>query len=862
MLIKKCGLWSLSVILCLLLTACKNGGPESNKPTPTPIETDRSKASPVRTQSDEGDCANFDFSPYLLQNGKLDLSIQIRVLRDKAKVYPSAEAQQPNKTLLAFSTPLRHKRELSDERIKVTTEGHDEPLGWVSLNDLLCTNRPIINPKKGLEKKFYIKTKIQQRKQGEPSAFINAYPMPAEQCHEKCRQLSRFTMYFIVDQEKDWYLLADDYHITHPLVGWVRKTDGYLWDTAYGLRPRDDLEYKDKQGNVGEGAECVYRSLDNAINKHRCMPVLGGKSWYQDAVRIPLLDIVDRNGYHIPPKNFADKKGGHEAFYKVALAMPGVSVTKDFKITPKSLGEPSIEEGLASMKFIDVFFLIDGTASMQPVIDMIRGKKGAPGLVQNIANTLQKSPDFKDSKIRFGFRVYRDSYAGPKNNLGEGLPLRAEHCEELPEDYLKKNRKHFQDRIAKVQASVDDKGQDDYAENLFGGLKQVLNRDLRSCTGHTKLLFVIGDHGYDKKVLSMNQLQQHISKLKRGRLVTFFIQMPNKASTAKTPDAYNRAYELYCTQGYEFLQAVLEGRKSRSKDDYLIRLQDNAASTSPRGTLCAQWKSIPFNKLENHILEKIKGFSKSSLLPELAVDLRGGAALKTLIEHLRQKHTDVPGLFWDFIEEGNCETLGKQCKEPVYDITFEGYIPVTDNISLDVWMTANQLLDFKQNLLQIFKGLHTRSSSIQRDEIVSMIAETLKIRLMKPEIEPDETYADYLQRKGGLPVSRNSLLLSYRPEQLENENEVPDCELDRLATLATNKEEMLSIIYEGKYRPHFKTKPYPKSTCTKASENGKRIPFISGRISKKRLGDDDTYRYDHNFRETKMIYWVPQEYLP
>jgi uncharacterized protein YnzC (UPF0291/DUF896 family) len=857
MLIKKCGLWSLSVILCLLLAACED---ESSQDIPQIIDTEKEppKSTAIRPpqQSDEGDCANFDFSPYMQQDGKLDLSIQLRVLRDMAKVYPSAQAQQPNKTLLAFSTPLRHGGELSDERIKVTTLEHDDPLGWVSLNDLLCTNRPIINPEKGLEKKFYIKTKIQQRKQGEPSAFINAYPMPAEQCHDKCRQLSRFTMYFIVDQEKDWYLLADDYHLKHPLVGWVRKKDGYLWDTAYGLRPRDDLEYK---GNVG--AECVYQTLDNAINKHHCMPVLGGKSWYQEAVRIPLLDIVDHNGNHIKPKGFADTKGGQDAFYKVALAVPGVGLTKDFKITSKSLREPSIN--LASMKFIDVFFLIDGTASMQPVIDLIRGIKGAPGLVQNIANTLRKAPDFKDSKIRFGFRVYRDSYAG-KKELGDGLPLRAEHCEELPDDYLEKNRKNFQDRIADVQASVDDKGIDDYPENLFGGLKQVL-QDLRSCPGHTKLLFVIGDHGYDKEVLSMNNLQELISKLKRdkGRLVTFFIQMPNQARTAKTPDAYNRAYDLYCSQGYEFLQAVLEGKKSRSKDDYnyLIRLQDNASS-SPRGFLCGQWKPLPFNQLGNNILEGIRGFSKSSILSELTVDLRGGKALKTAIEHLRQKHTDVPGLFWDFIEEGNCETLGKQCNEQVYDITFEGYIPVSNDISLDVWMTGNQLLDFKQNVLRIFRKLGPiMRESAKREQIVTTIAETLKIQIMEPEIEPDETYADYLQRKGGLPVSRNSLLLSYTPEQLEDENKVPDCELDRLAVLATNMETILGIIYEGNYRPHFKTKPYPESTCTKASENGKRIPFIRGRISKKRLGDDDTYRYDHEFRG-KIIYWVPQEYLP
>jgi hypothetical protein len=530
-------LLSMGVILCLLLAAC-----EDETATPPYEGPEPPKSTAIRPQqSEEGDCANFDFSPYMRQDGKLDLSIQLRVLRDMAKVYPSAQAQQPNKTLLAFSTPLRHGGELSDGRIKVAKLGQDEPLGWVSLNDLLCTNRPIIDPDKRLEKRFFIKTEIQQRKQGKSSAFVNAYPMPKEQCYGKCRKLSPFTMYFVVDQEKDWYLLADDYHITHPLVGWVRKTDGFLWNTAYGLRPRDDLEYVDKQGNVIDGAVCVYRSLYDALNNHHCIPVLGGKRWYQSSVRIPMLDIVDRNGSHIPPKDFAeyDKKGGRNAFYKVAIS----------------------------------------------------------------------------------------------------------------------------------------------------------------------------------------------------------------------------------------------------------------------------------------------------------------------------------SMVWEFIAQENCETLGKQCNESVYDTTFEGYIPVSDDISLDVWMTGNQLLDFKQNVLRIFKDIPIQRSSAKRAQIVRTIAETLKIRLMEPEIDPEETFADYIQRKGGLPVSRNSLLLSYTPEQLEDESIVPDCELERLVALATNKETMLSIIYEGNYRPVFKAEQYPESGCTKASQNGKRIPFISSRITKKPLGDDDTYRYDHEFRG-KIIYWVPQEYLP
>jgi hypothetical protein len=206
MLIKKCCLWCLSVILCLLLAACGGPEPDPEEPTPTP--------EPVIALSEEGDCANFDLSPHM-QNGELTFSTHLRVLRDKAKVYPTAKAQQPNKTL-AFSTLLQHREEISNGRIKVATlrMGKDEQLGWVSRKDLLCASKPIKN--------FYIKTENRERKPGEP-AFINAYPMLAAQCNDKCRELSRLTMYFIVDQHKDWYLLAADYHITLPLVGWCKK---------------------------------------------------------------------------------------------------------------------------------------------------------------------------------------------------------------------------------------------------------------------------------------------------------------------------------------------------------------------------------------------------------------------------------------------------------------------------------------------------------------------------------------------------------------------------------------------------------------------------------------------------------------
>lgn len=856
-------LYSILIIVCLLMVACEDKSILEDYETVI-TEPDIKPSYPINSTTNEGDCANFDLSIYLSADRKLNKQLQLRVLKDQAIVYSSAEALSGHDTL-AFSTPLKDMQEIKNGRIKVRKEGEDE-LGWVSLEDLLCTNRPIVDPNKGLEKKVYIKTEIRERQPGEP-AFVIAYPMPKKQCNDKCYKLSRFAMYFIVDQQDEWLLLADKYDVTRPLVGWVRKSDVYLWDTAYGLRPKDNLSIVDKQGKNRDAVQCVYRSLNDAINKHHCMPVLSGKRWYQTNMRMPLLDIVDRYGQHIPPTTIADSKnqGNSSEFYKVALSMPGRGVTQKSKygvgITAAQFNDSSIEKTFVSMKYIDVFFLIDGTKSMQPFIDMVRGKNGDYGIVQQIANTLRHDPNFKQSKFRFGFRIYRDRYAR-KKELGDGFALRAGHCNELTHKDTDENLRLFHNKIANIQASVNDR--DDYPENLFGGLKQAL-QDLRSCKKHTKLLFVIGDHG-DKHDQEMNDLKEIIAQRKKdnNRWVTFFIQTPNNPhKVVKHPLQYEQAYDKYHNQGNQFLTEIFKGTKTNPKN-YFIHLQTETA-TNQQEIDCTQLNNrtkLNVNLLKKRILCGVKAFSKYGIIDEIVVDMRGGAALEEVIEKLQNKNTDIPGLFWEFIKQEGCAILGKQCKHRVYDTSFEGYIPVTNDISLDVWMNSNQLLNWKQDILYIFdKGFKQFTSTQQREELQKAIAENLKLRLRKPEMDANKTYAEYFQRHFGLPVRVRSPLLSYNPTQFQDSSQIPNCELDRLAVWATNVGEILGIVYEGKFRPDYKSVPPPENTCVKASENGKKIPFIDGRIGKVPLGNDDTYRYDHEIRGS-TIYWVPEEFLP
>jgi hypothetical protein len=859
--------WVIWLIFCLLIVACGDKN-DSNTPDGTekfyvPPPEDIELGEPTEPIINEGDCANFDLQLYMSRDGKLNKPLQLRVLRDEARVYSSAEALNSDGTL-EFGIPLKDMEEVKNGRIKVRKEGEDE-LGWVSREDLLCTNRPIVDPDKGLEKKAYIKTGITEHKSG-VSAFIYVYPMPKTQCNDKCRKLSLFSMYFIVDQEDEWLLLSEDYGITRPLVGWVRQSDVYIWDTAYGLRPKDDLIFQDKQGK-GDATRCAYQSLSDAINrnKDKCMTIVAGKRWYQTKMRIPLLDIVDRYGRHIPPTTIADSnKGNYSAFYKVALSMAGVGVTRKLgntiEITPTQFDENPLEEAFVSMKYIDVFFLIDGTDSMQPFIEMIRGKNGSPGIVQRIANTLRNDSDFKKAKLRFGFRIYRDSYAGEKN-LGDGLPLRAENCNEITNQDMDENLQIFHNKIANVRTSYKDRGKDDYPENLFGGIKKAL-QDLRSCKEHTKLLFVIGDHG-DKDDMKMMNLKRIVRQRKNdsNRWVTFFIQTPNNARNAKHPKFYQSAYKKYYNQGHDFLSEIFSGTKEDTENYFINLLAGNATSQMDCNQLNARTR-LNVNLLDERILCGVKSFSKYGVIEELIVDLRGGAALEKAIEKLRNKHTDIPALFVDFIKQEGCETLGKQCKDRVYDISFEGYIPVTDDISLDVWMNASQILDWKQDILSIFeKGFNQFSLTEQREELERTIAENLTQRLRKPEMDANETYADYFQRQFGLPVRIRSPLLSYDPILFHDNSKIPKCEIDRLAVWATNVGKMLGIVYEGKFRPDYKHFPPPETTCPTASENGKRIPFIDGRIGKRPLGPDDTYSYSHDFRG-KTIYWIPEEFLP
>lgn len=264
--------------------------------------------------------------------------------------------------------------------------------------------------------------------------------------------------------------------------------------------------------------------------------------------------------------------------------------------------------------------------------------------------------------------------------------------------------------------------------------------------------------------------------------------------------------------------------------------------------------------LNEKILEGVKQFSNMEIINELALDLRGGTALKDAIERLQgsEAYNNIPGLFWDLVEQGSCGKLGEQCQDRIYDTIIEAYIPVSDDVVEDIWLQSDDL-DKWVSILRDFDNerLSGLPGSELRQAFVLAMRDSLEKVIRKPMYQDTgEPLKEYLKRKGGLPVSDTSPLFGYSIADLQDPYAVPDCEIIRLTTWVNNAKQMLNIVYHGDLRPIYTAEPFPGECPT-----GQNIPFISGDILSAPLGKNAEMRYNHSFKGAN-VYWVPKEFLP
>ncbi|OAD22771.1 conserved hypothetical protein, secreted [Candidatus Thiomargarita nelsonii] len=768
----------------------------------------------VSALPDKGSCANYDFSSVMDKQGVIDTSRYVRVLRDNAPLYKEAESQTSNGQL-GFGDYLYPLQVVKlnygkQQRIQVRKVGtRTAPaLGWMEAHDLLCGVKPLQSPD-GLARKVFIKTPSRR----DPSqSTVSAYKSYEQDCpSEGCQQLSRFRLYFIYaeDEINQRYLIIDKHTLEGhssppPLVGWVKRDDTIPWNTTLGLRPKEDVD-----------RISTYIQLEDRHKKNRTegVELTGGKIWYSFENHIPILKITEDH-YHVAAPSI-----GMQGFDRYE------------------------EDILTRMKLVDVFFLIDGTASMDPHINAARQA------VQEIGRNLRQQPDFAETSFRFGFRIYRDTYADNilsacQGGVCEGMSLSSKTCESDNDD-TEANWQAFVRQLGKVKATHEKS--DGYPEKLFDGLRQAI-LDMIPCDKRAKLLFVIGDHGDREDEVPqdiVDNLNNHFAK----KLV-FFIQTPNKSSQARTPSSYQKAYTAYNKQAFQVLYKILptefKGQRIQHGDYFL---------------------SLSQSSLITQVVERVKQYSSSRVVNELKQVLAGGESLQNILNRSVQQG-GMPVMYWKWIQDTACSELGDQCNTTVDHKVVDFYIPVDKNkVQEEVWMTASNLDDWL-SLLKPFENLGALPVWKQREVFAQLLRKQVQ-EILGAYPQQGLTLGEMAAqaKKKVLPMRQNGPLLQYKIEEIREEIEV--CEVTRLINWVNAIRKVLQRVYNDSTQKPVFSLEYPKrksrwwgGTDCPLSDKGKRVPELKfGRVVAQALGPDDNYRYDHRLYG-QTVYWLPIDFLP
>jgi len=745
-----------------------------------------------------GSCEAYPFD--LQRDGKsINTSWPLRVLRQNAPVY-SNESDSREKTRLKFGKVLdavRISNSPKTGRVLVTESGSmpGESLGWMDRQDLLCNITPI-KTDKGLDRKAFIKTPPQPEIEGR---VVGKGSVPAYACYEgSCRthtSLSRFAMYFIVAEKTQRYLLAEQYNLIEgpPLIGWVEEDKIIPWNTTLQVRPKEEVT-RNIVGSTGPN------------NSNTSGVVLtGGKIWYKFPLHAPLLD----------------KKGN-----KYHIAAPGIGMS-GFDVKSMDQETSLVEQH----KNVDVLFLLDGTKSMQPYLDT--AKSFASQLIQQLSN----KHDFRETHFRFGFRVYRDNFAG-NQGIGEGLPLSGS-CQARAA-LTTKNQTEFNRRIRPVKQSNETSQEDStYEENLFIGIRQAI-KDLASCPDRLKVLVVIADHG-DKNQQASNSLIRKLTKTFTHSPRIFFIQTPNEKPNV---EAYKTAYKRFQTQAEYIFSKVYPG----------MNYGDNLSQLS---------KGSPnriIKELTALVVQQVGSVSSSAVVNETMQKIRAGQSIQTIVEQ-GMKEGDLPVLYWQLMEKDLCKQFDDQCQHPVDHRVIDAYIPVSDDIVEEIWMGTRDMDNWKSLLRPLNANqIQTKPFDQQKREFIRVLKEELLRIIGEPLFkESRKTLGDIVKRKGGLPVREHSPLMQYTVAEISN---MQRCEFNRLIKWTTSIYDLLNrVTASPKLKVTYLLEDYPKSQCRRVSAKGRNIKRLTLRGAQP-LGPDDNYSYLHDFRKGQAIFSIPMDFLP
>ncbi|MFK8035296.1 MAG: hypothetical protein AB8B94_14235 [Hyphomicrobiales bacterium] len=812
-------------------------------------------ATGAQAQSFNSGCSAVDLTAFVSINSETgaveydEKGLRIFAVDEGAEIYSQPEGTATNGAL-AFGQALWILDPGEDyDRLQISEEGSQDALGWVERDVVLCRQDPLRDAETGLWRRVYIQTatrSVGSVQDGEGETEIQPKPLfrgPIQDCDDTCFKVGKFDWFFVYGEENNRFLLAKGPSLrpidSAGVRGWLQSEDGIPWNSSSALRPNVSLDQADPN------FLCAYPTLDELRSDTGCREFLGGLRWFEIDLRLPVIDETEEAWQVI------FKGGGNNLDREELLSL--------------IQQEQGLNNGREGLNNLDVLFLIDGTKSIKPAIDAIKGGAGRPGLVDQLRTTLSSKIGV-GGKFRVGFRVFRDSIPGGSNGVSqtEKLSLSELDCRTDSNDFTSKFRN--------VQARDEWANDDDFEENIMDGLRVAMS-DLKGCDSHVKLVVVIGDHGYSsQKQRERGKQPVTVSKIVRQMRdqndfksppLLFFIQLPKvDLNTIQNKVGYEKAYKSFET---------LAGELIREQARFFEDPEDPASNAQLRREMSADmFTRLPKGQVTSAVISQIADTMNKYLNPRIVNELGpGGMSVTESIDILRKRSGGVPILWWKMAEQRLCAEAGDQCTENVLDKVDTLFVRKSDAGSLDkdILMTNDQLGEWV-NVLRAFRDL----PGGQLDKgVVALLTESMEGSLsvqLTESYREDGTKMDlgeFLQFESGLPTGFGSKLLSYSLGDFNEGSNVPFCEVQFLADMAARHIEILEYLKEGDKLMAYDKLPPDPGFCPNTSEKGLDMETIDSStvrvINLNEAGSTVTRDYTE-FVDNKKFYWIPEKYLP
>ena len=751
---------------------------------------------------------------------EISTSLPVRVLRQNAELFlaPTGAGQSGR---LDFDTILEPNRlppkASSSTRIQVKRSTEQRPIGWIERRDLLCQQRPL---KQGrLERRAFIRT---QPASQSAEAQVQAYGDPARRaCPQRgCSPLTRFQHAFVFAEDRNTgsFLLARHYLLgdPFPLVGWVKGKETIEWNSRFALRPKDDRE-----------TVYLYPTEQDAIDRTNGYPTVGNNDgrWYRYPLHVPILQKFQEQGVPL---------------FRVSAPTPGVLVS-DARIGESASEFGAIEalNRLNRLKNMDILFLLDGSNSMSPFIE--QAKQAA----KEIAERLVRNLEHRGNRYRFGFRVYRDTYADNlprldcENGVCEGRAMPSQ-CEVSSQEG---ELREFLQAMEPIRATTNDRknGDKDFEEKLFAGVRQALT-DLKGCEGHLKVLIILGDHG-DRADRIPQALREEIHRW-RVPPWAYILQMVKNPSLSGRGD-YEHAYQAFSDQGRELIKLMVPEQYEGHRID-----RD------------ALFISASQNDAKKRIVDHIDRYTSSRDIEALKSALQGGQALKSFLD-ARMQQGDMPILFWERVGRNLCPDKNRSCLTAVNHQVTDGYIRDNAGWEKEVWL-REEALSGDKGLTKLLGAIVSRTASNP-----AKLRESLKRALAKsieeftggepPFTSSGEELDEFIRRATDLPLRDDPMFFQYSGRNLDT---IDRCEIRHLlGYLSIRKEILASIENHPSDRPDYRI--VNRRPACPLGPKGQNIPTLEFHPrTRQPLCKDNKHCSYYRTTGVGKGYWLPEDLLP